>query len=120
MMRSGLALGLSLAFIGIAPALGQEGKIAHGRAIALRVCAICHVVADDQAVAPTRNPPAPSLFSLMVTVSASKASTGTGGAQFAPHPARHGVFRVRQSGLKRLVARTPLPNKAPLVNNPND
>jgi mono/diheme cytochrome c family protein len=60
MRRSGLAFGLSVGLVGIAPALGQEAKIADGRAIALRVCAICHVVADDQAVAPTLKPPAPS------------------------------------------------------------
>ena len=59
-MRSGVALGLLLALLGIAPALGQEAKIADGRTIASRVCATCHVVADDQAVAPTLNPPAPS------------------------------------------------------------
>src|SRR5579863_460782 len=56
---AGLAVGLSLAPGGIAIALGGEGKIAEGRAVALRVCAVCHVVADDQAVAPTLNPPAP-------------------------------------------------------------
>jgi mono/diheme cytochrome c family protein len=60
MTRSGLALSLSVALLGIAPALGQGAKVADGRAIALRVCAICHVVADDQAVAPTMKPPAPS------------------------------------------------------------
>ncbi len=54
-----LALGLSLAPEGLAPALGGEGKIAEGRALALRVCAACHVVADDQIVAPTLKPPAP-------------------------------------------------------------
>ena len=59
-MRPGVALSLSVALFEIAPALGQEAKIADGRAIALRVCAICHVVADDQAVAPTLKPPAPS------------------------------------------------------------
>jgi mono/diheme cytochrome c family protein len=59
MTRSGLALSLSVALAGIAPALGQEAKIADGREIALKVCAICHVVADDQAVPPTLKPPAP-------------------------------------------------------------
>ncbi len=59
MMQSGLALSLSFALVGIAPALGQEAKIADGREIALRVCAICHVVAEDQAIAPTLKPPAP-------------------------------------------------------------
>ncbi len=59
-MRSGLALSLLLPLLGVAPALGQQVKIADGRAIAMRVCAMCHVVADDQAVAPTLKPPAPS------------------------------------------------------------
>lgn len=57
---AGLALGFSLAPGGIPTALGQEGKIADGREIALKVCAVCHVVADDQAVAPTLKPHAPS------------------------------------------------------------
>ena len=43
-MRSGLALSLLLLLLGVAPALAQEAKIADGRAIAMRVCAICHVV----------------------------------------------------------------------------
>jgi mono/diheme cytochrome c family protein len=60
MRRSGLPLSLAVALVGIARALGQEAKIAHGRAFALRLCAICHVVADDQAVPPTLSPPAPS------------------------------------------------------------
>jgi mono/diheme cytochrome c family protein len=49
-----------VALFGIAPALGQQAKVADGREIALKVCAICHVVAEDQAVAPTLKPPAPS------------------------------------------------------------
>jgi mono/diheme cytochrome c family protein len=60
MMQLRLALSLSVGLVGIAPALAQEAKIADGREIALKVCAICHVVAEDQAVAPTRKPPAPS------------------------------------------------------------
>ncbi|MGH6799220.1 MAG: c-type cytochrome [Roseiarcus sp.] len=60
MTRSGLALNVLIAAIGIAPALWQEAKIADGRATALGLCANCHVVADDQAVAPTLKPPAPS------------------------------------------------------------
>ncbi len=59
-MRHGFTLSLSLALITIAPALGQEAKIADGREIAMRVCAACHVVVDGQAVAPTLKPPAPS------------------------------------------------------------
>jgi hypothetical protein len=43
----------------IAPALGQGAKIAGGREIALKLCAICHVVVEHQAVAPTLKPPAP-------------------------------------------------------------
>ena len=64
MLRRGLALRLSVALVGIAPALGQESKIADGREIALRVCAICHVVAEDQAVAPTLKPPAPRFIDI--------------------------------------------------------
>jgi mono/diheme cytochrome c family protein len=60
-MRSVLALGLLLALLSAAPpALGQEAPtVADGHAIALKVCAICHVVAADQAVPPTMKPPAP-------------------------------------------------------------
>src|SRR5690348_17831317 len=70
---AGLALGLSLAPGGIAPALGQEGKIAEGRAVALRVCGACHVVADDQAVAPTLNPPAPPFAEIAARPKATEA-----------------------------------------------
>ena len=63
-MQLRLALCLSAALVGIAPALGQEAKIADGREIALKVCAICHVVADDQAVPPTLKPPAPSFVDI--------------------------------------------------------
>jgi mono/diheme cytochrome c family protein len=60
MVRRGLAFLPLVALFGIAPALGQQAKVADGREIALKVCAICHVVAEDQAVAPTLKPPAPS------------------------------------------------------------
>jgi mono/diheme cytochrome c family protein len=61
MMRSVLALSLLLALLAAAPpALGAEAqKVADGREIALRVCAICHVAAADQTVPPTMKPPAP-------------------------------------------------------------
>lgn len=60
MRRSAFALSLLLAVGGIIPASGQDAqKVAEGRQIALKVCAICHVVADDQAVPPTMKPPAP-------------------------------------------------------------
>jgi mono/diheme cytochrome c family protein len=48
---AGLALGFSLAPGGIATALGQEGKIAEGREIALKVCAVCHGYQADAAIA---------------------------------------------------------------------
>jgi mono/diheme cytochrome c family protein len=57
MARSVLALSLSLALGGVVPVSGQE---AGGREFALKVCATCHVVAEDQAQAPTLKPPAPS------------------------------------------------------------
>lgn len=60
MTRSFVALALILALIGAAPALAQDAKIAEGRQIALKICANCHVVTDDQAVPPTMKPPAPS------------------------------------------------------------
>ena len=59
MTRSFVALALSLALIGAAPALGQDAKVAEGRQIALKICANCHVVTNDQAVPPTMKPPAP-------------------------------------------------------------
>jgi mono/diheme cytochrome c family protein len=60
MTRSGFALSLSLALGGIGPALGQQAKIADGREIALKACAICHIVAADQVAPPTLKPPAPA------------------------------------------------------------
>ena len=61
MRRSAVAaFALILAFAALRPALGQEAqKIADGRQIALKICAICHVVTEDQAVPPTMKPPAP-------------------------------------------------------------
>jgi mono/diheme cytochrome c family protein len=60
MTRSFLPLAVILALAAERPALGQEAqKLADGRGIALKVCAICHVVTEDQAVPPTMKPPAP-------------------------------------------------------------
>jgi mono/diheme cytochrome c family protein len=60
MTRSFLALALVLALAAARSALGQEAQTtADGRAIALKVCAKCHVVTADQAVPPTMKPPAP-------------------------------------------------------------
>ncbi len=54
------ALALILAFTIPRLTLAQEAqKVADGREIALKVCAICHVVTDYQAVPPTMKPPAP-------------------------------------------------------------
>jgi mono/diheme cytochrome c family protein len=61
MRRSVLVPGLVLALGGIVPASGQEARaVAEGREIALKVCAICHVVTEDQAQPPTLKPPAPA------------------------------------------------------------
>ena len=61
MMRSVLTLALALAFAGVAPAAAdQASSVADGREIALKVCALCHVVVAEQAQAPTLKPPAPN------------------------------------------------------------
>ena len=60
MRRSVVALALILALVGVMSARGQEARtVADGREIALKVCGICHVVAEDQAEPPTMKPPAP-------------------------------------------------------------
>jgi len=60
MTRNLAALAFIVGFAAARPALGQEAqKIADGHEIALKVCAICHVVAPDQTVPPTMKPPAP-------------------------------------------------------------
>jgi mono/diheme cytochrome c family protein len=61
MARSIPALALAVAFAGAASAMGEEsGLVADGREVALKVCAICHAVAEDQARPPTMRPPAPN------------------------------------------------------------
>jgi mono/diheme cytochrome c family protein len=75
MTRPALALSLSLALGGIVPASGQEAKaIADGREIALKVCAICHVAAEDQAVPPTLKPPAPKFAEIAARPNVTEAS----------------------------------------------
>jgi mono/diheme cytochrome c family protein len=60
--RSIVALGLSFALVGLAPGRAEEaGAVAGGRAIALKICANCHLAVEDQAQAPTLQPPAASL-----------------------------------------------------------
>ena len=55
----GFSLALALAACG-APAAAEDAQlIADGHEIALKVCAICHVAAEDQTVPPTMKPPAP-------------------------------------------------------------
>jgi mono/diheme cytochrome c family protein len=44
----------------IAPRAEEAQMVAEGHAIALKICAICHVVAADQAAPPKMNPPAPN------------------------------------------------------------
>jgi mono/diheme cytochrome c family protein len=59
--RSIVALGLSFALVGLAPGRGEEaGAVAGGRAIALKICANCHLAVEDQPQAPTLKPPATS------------------------------------------------------------
>jgi mono/diheme cytochrome c family protein len=89
MTRSALALSLSLALGGIVPASGQEARaVADGREIALKVCAICHVVADDQAAPPTLKPPAPPFAEIAARPNVTAASL----RDFLTHP--HGEARA--------------------------
>ncbi len=75
MTRSLLPLALIPAFVVARPALGQEAqKVAEGREIALRVCAACHVVAEDQAAAPTLKPPAPRFAEIAARPNVTEAS----------------------------------------------
>jgi mono/diheme cytochrome c family protein len=77
MTRPFVALALILALIGAAPALGQEAqKVADGRQIALKICAICHVVTEDQAVPPTMKPPAPPFAEIAARPSVNEAFLG--------------------------------------------
>jgi mono/diheme cytochrome c family protein len=51
---------LPFLFAGFPSARAQEAReVAEGHAIALKVCAICHVAAEDQTLAPELKPPAP-------------------------------------------------------------
>lgn len=57
------SLALTLAFATGGVAQGQEAKgdlAAAGHDLALKICASCHVVANDQEAAPLLKPPAPS------------------------------------------------------------
>ena len=61
MTRSVPTLAAALALASAAPAAAdQASRVADGREIALKVCALCHVVVADQAPAPTMEPPAPN------------------------------------------------------------
>ena len=74
MTPSVLPFALTLAFAAARPALGQEAqKVADGREIALKVCAACHVVAEDQAVPPTMKPPAPPFAEIAARPSVTEA-----------------------------------------------
>ena len=75
MTRSILPLHLILACAAVGPALGQQAqKVADGREIALKVCAICHVVAEDQAAPPTMKPPAPKFAEIAARPNVTEAS----------------------------------------------
>ena len=61
-MKRSLAMAAFLPCLlaGFPSARAQEAQeVAEGRAIAVKVCAICHVAAQDQTQAPQLNPPAP-------------------------------------------------------------
>jgi mono/diheme cytochrome c family protein len=74
MARRALAFALPLALGAIIPASGQEANaVADGREIALKVCAICHVVAEDQAQPPALKPPAPSFVEIAARPNVTKA-----------------------------------------------
>jgi mono/diheme cytochrome c family protein len=89
MTRSALALSLSFALGGIVPASGQEaGAVAEGREIALKVCAICHIVTEDQAQPPTLKPPAPPFADIAARPNVTEAFL----RDFLTHP--HGEARA--------------------------
>ena len=61
----------------LAPANAQPSKadpIAAGRDIALKICASCHVVANDQETAPLLKPPAPSFAEIAARPTTNEAS----------------------------------------------
>ncbi len=61
-MKRSLARVAFLPFLlaGFPSARAQEAQeVAEGHAVALKVCAICHVVAEDQTLVPEMKPPAP-------------------------------------------------------------
>jgi len=61
----------------LGPANAQPSKadpVAAGRDIALKICANCHVVADDQESAPLLKPPAPSFAEIAARPATNEAS----------------------------------------------
>ncbi len=90
MTRSALVLVLWLALGAIVSANGQEAKaVADDREIALKVCAACHVVAEDQAEPPTMKPPAPPFAEIAARPNVTEASL----RDFLMHP--HGEARAK-------------------------
>ena len=89
-MRSVFALSLLLALLAAPqPAAGLDAQqAADGRGIALKVCAICHVVAADQAVPPTMKPPAPPFAEIVARPNVTEAFL----RDFLMHP--HGEARA--------------------------
>ncbi len=82
-IASGLALGLCTA----SPAFGQGDDSAAGRALALDLCANCHVVAPDQPRPPVLSPPAASFAEIAASPDATAASL----TKFLAEP--HGATR---------------------------
>jgi mono/diheme cytochrome c family protein len=69
-----LAFTIPLALGAIVPVSAQEeNSVAVGRQIALNVCAVCHVVMQDQAAPPTLKPPAPPFVEIAARPNVTKA-----------------------------------------------
>lgn len=79
--------GIALVLAGALPASAGEADVAAGRALALEVCARCHVVAPDQPRAPILAPPAPSF----ADIAASPGVTAASLRKFLAEP--HGASR---------------------------
>ena len=77
MKTASLLLAIMLACGAASPARAQEGEselVASGHDFALKVCAACHVVAQDQTSPPILKPPAPSFLALVRHGDVSEAS----------------------------------------------
>lgn len=70
----GLLLGVGLG-LSVAPAAeAADQQVEHGRELALKVCAACHVVAPSQELSPLLNPPAPAFAEIAKRAEVTRAS----------------------------------------------